>query len=443
MNERNALAFLRWPFWNDAERRPRALWRIAGFMLVAALVTALLSLAGAPRGGLDGSAGALVFAVRAVFTTTIAAVVAVRLLGRHPVRRLGIVPVPGFWGDLAFGLFLGAALMTLIFGFEYAMGWVRVEGFAYVQDPARSFPVLLAGMLFVSLCVGYYEELVSRGYLLREVAEGCAGRRVGPAAALVVGTLLSSALFASGHANNPNASMVSTVNIFFAGVMLAVPFVLTGRLAAPIGLHVTWNFFQSAIYGFPTSGFAPPASAVRIAQEGPETWTGGAFGPEAGVVGLAAMVLAIAAFAYREKWRTGRVEACADARGAAAAAGGQSRRQQLLQRIRRHRLREVIGEAGLAAAPPVVLLAVAGHGDDPDVAEARDLPNLPRHVVAGDVGQADVEQDDVRAELGRHPQGRDAVGGGPHLVAPQADERGHGLGRVLVVVHHQHAPAAP
>src|SRR5688572_23273464 len=101
MNRREALAWLRWPFWNDAERRLRALWRIAGFFLAAGLVVFLLSKAGAPRGGLDG-AGALWFGLRAVVTTTLAAVVAVRLLGRHPARRLGIVPVPGFWGDLAF-----------------------------------------------------------------------------------------------------------------------------------------------------------------------------------------------------------------------------------------------------------------------------------------------------------------------------------------------------
>ena len=312
MNGRTLLAWLRWPFWNDGERRLRAVWRMIGFSLVAALVVFLLSAAGAPRGGLDGSAGALWFGLRAVVTTTIAAVVAVRVLGRHPVRRLGIVPVPGFWGDLAFGLALGAALMTLIFAAELAAGWVHVRGFAFVRDEGRPFALVMLGMAFVAVCVGYYEELVSRGYLLREMAEGIAGRRVTPAAALAVGTLVSSALFARGHADNPNASLVSTVNIFFAGVMLAVPFVLTGRLAASIGLHITWNFFQSAVYGFPTSGFQTPASALAVDQGGPEAWTGGAFGPEAGILGLVAMVAGLAAIAWREKRRAGRVEACAE-----------------------------------------------------------------------------------------------------------------------------------
>jgi membrane protease YdiL (CAAX protease family) len=279
---------------------------------VASLITFVLSslLGRRPRGVDTASAAVIVFALRAAFTTTVAAIVAVRLFDRRPVRELGIVPVPGWWGDLAFGLGLGAALMTVIFGVEWMAGWVRVDGYAFVRNPAHSFPLVMSGMAAVALCVGYYEELVSRGYLLRVIGQGFASRWIGTTAALVVATVISSAVFAAGHAGNPNASVVSTVNIVLAGIMLAVPFVLTGRLAASIGLHITWNFFQSAVYGFPTSGFAAPASVVAITQGGPEAWTGGAFGPEAGIVGLAAMLLASAAFVGREKWRTGRVAVC-------------------------------------------------------------------------------------------------------------------------------------
>ena len=103
---------------------------------------------------------------------------------------------------------------------------------------------------------------------------------------------------------------MSTVNIVFAGIVLALPYVLTGRLAVSIGFHITWNFFQSTVYGFPTSGFATPASALHIEQGGPRGWTGGAFGPEAGLLGLIALVLATAAILWRERRRTGGVAVC-------------------------------------------------------------------------------------------------------------------------------------
>jgi hypothetical protein len=162
-------------------------------------------------------------------------------------------------------------------------------------------------MAGVFACVGFYEELTSRGYLLRTMAQGFTGRRVPPRYALAIAVVVSSVLFGLGHADNPNAGIVSTLNIVFAGIVLSLPYVLTGRLAASIGFHVTWNFCQSTVYGFPTSGFVTPASALLIEQGGPPAWTGGPFGPEGGLLGLLALVVSAAAILWRERRRNGRV----------------------------------------------------------------------------------------------------------------------------------------
>jgi CAAX protease family protein len=300
-------------FWNDAERRMRLPWRLTGFFVVIILLQMAASAAGlrvGPGEVARGSGPALRVSATVLAMLTVATVVAVRLFDRRPVRELGIVPVPGFWSDLVFGLGLGSVLMTLIFAVEWLAGWVRIDAVAYTRAPGETFTGAFWQMAGVFACVGVYEELVSRGYLLRTMAQGFVGRRLRASYALGIAVVLSSFLFALGHVNNPNASLVSTVNIVFAGIVLALPYVLTGRLAASIGFHVTWNFFQSTVFGFPTSGFSTPASALLIVQAGPPRWTGGAFGPEAGLLGLIALMLAAAAILWRERRRSGRVTVC-------------------------------------------------------------------------------------------------------------------------------------
>ena len=109
------------------------------------------------------------------------------------------------------------------------------------------------------------------------------------------------------HAANPNASLVSTLNIAGAGLFLGLPFVLSGELAISIGLHMTWNFFQGNVYGFPVSGSDAGPTFIAIQQAGPQWATGGAFGPEAGVIGLVAIALGCLLTLAWLRWRTGKL----------------------------------------------------------------------------------------------------------------------------------------
>jgi hypothetical protein len=80
------------------------------------------------------------------------------------------------------------------------------------------------------------------------------------------------------------------VGIFLAGIFLGYGYVRTRQLWLPIGLHLGWNFCEGVVFGFPVSGLDIYA-LTRIEVTGPELWTGGAFGPEAGLIILPALIV--------------------------------------------------------------------------------------------------------------------------------------------------------
>lgn len=297
-------------FWNPAEHRLRALLRLvlfAGLVFVFEYTAANVIVAAFGRGALQSDFNVATILLGGVLPITLGVFIAVRFLDRRSVRELGILPGAGFWGDLGFGLLLGAGMQTLIFVVEYQAGWLIVTGFRSTEPSTNSFVAGFAGVTIVFVAVGFYEELLSRAYLLRNIAQGLTGRLVSPTAGLLVATVVSSAIFGALHLSNPNATLVSTFNIALAGAALALPYILTGRLAASIGMHITWNLFQGAVYGFPVSGLGIPVTMIAVRQAGPEFWTGGAFGPEGGLVGAGAIVLMGSLVVVRERLKRGRV----------------------------------------------------------------------------------------------------------------------------------------
>jgi hypothetical protein len=317
-------------FWNSEESRVRMLWRLVGQLLILVPVVFILQiifglaayLLTILQGGLDpgvlpdfssiqgGLTDNPIFNLIAMLGTgvslTISIWIAGRLLDRRKFVDFGLKIDRNWWIDLGFGLGLGAVLMAVIFLIELAAGWVTVRAVFYTENPEAAFLPALLPPLILFLAVGFYEELFSRGYQLTNLAEGLSGKLLGARGGLAAAAVLSSAVFGVLHATNPNASFTSTFNIAVAGLFLAAGFLLTGQLAIPIGLHITWNFFQGNVFGFPVSGANfSTTSFIAINQGGPELWTGGAFGPEAGLLGLGAMVVGTGLTVLWVKWRYG------------------------------------------------------------------------------------------------------------------------------------------
>ncbi len=290
-------------FWNSTEGRLRAGWRlIIQALLMAALalipifgiaepLTALhrrgVFLPGYGHEAYDRVINMIVgpFLAAAVIGSI---AIAARWLDHRRFSEIGGCLDRAWWKGLGLGFGLGALLMGLIFAAEYAAGWIQVSGFFVTRVADVSLALALSFSLVKVLCVGVYEEFLSRGYHLRNLAEGLN---------LPIAVFASSAVFALLHAFNDNATVMSTLGLLVNALLFAAAFLATGRLSAAIGLHIAWNLFEGAVFGFPVSGDLEGASVIAVRQLGPELVTGGAFGPEAGLAGIAASLLGIAVFA--------------------------------------------------------------------------------------------------------------------------------------------------
>ncbi len=312
-------------FWNEQEHRLRAGWRLALHALFFVLVSGILQAVMGMVAGILAIASGInpmdtagiqqavmsspwiqpLSSLISLVVMILSYLVAARWLDKRRVSDFGFHLNGAWFIDFGFGLALGALLMVFIFLVERAAGWVTVTG-TMLSGNTPSFVVGILVYVVVFICVGIYEEMLSRGYQLRNLAEGLNFKFLSPKTALLLAYVLSSAVFGLLHAGNPNATLISTFNIFLAGLFLGLGYVLTGELAIPIGLHMTWNFFQGNVFGFPVSGMAPTATFIGIQQGGPDLVTGGAFGPEAGLIGLAAMLLGSILTWLWVRWRRGQ-----------------------------------------------------------------------------------------------------------------------------------------
>jgi hypothetical protein len=314
-------------FWNRDQRRLRAAWRLLiqgltwlGVQIVLQVPVGIafgLALLGSgqatPEQLMDPAfvmdrftnspllAGVLQITM---FVTVLATVwLAGRFLDRRRFADFGFRFNRAWRLDFGFGLLLGALLMGLIFGVELAAGWVRVSG-TFVAPAGVPFAAAIFAPLGMFILVGIHEEMWFRGYHLTNLAEGLNG--IGPRGAILIAALLSSMVFGLLHASNPNATVASTLNIMLAGLFLALGYILTGELAISIGLHISWNFFQGNVFDFPVSGAgANVVTLIGVEQGGPARWTGGAFGPEAGLLGIIAMLTGSALILLWVRWQRG------------------------------------------------------------------------------------------------------------------------------------------
>jgi membrane protease YdiL (CAAX protease family) len=216
-----------------------------------------------------------------------------RFLDGESLRSLGLARDRGWVGYVVAGLLLGTVLMGLIFVVEWGLGWLAVVGFSWQAQSVASLLVELLAYLLICLAVALYEELAFRGYILQNLRADWG---------VVAAVVASSLVFGLYHRLNPNVTWLAVLNISLAGVVLAACYLVTRHLWLPMAFHFSWNFVQGPVLSFPLSGLHTTGLLVT-SIEGNTLLTGGAFGPEGGLLGTAALCLGLVVLLL---WRVAR-----------------------------------------------------------------------------------------------------------------------------------------
>jgi len=203
--------------------------------------------------------------------------VTLKVFDRGRLRDFGLPGIKYNIGNMVLGLGTGAVSIFSVFIVLLASGRISmVEG---ILAP-KIFPTL-AIWLIIFVLVGLSEEFLFRGYCFKVLLQ--TGDRF-------LAAIISSIFFSLVHLQNPSVNLIAVINIFLAGLVFAYMLIVTGNLWMPIGFHITWNYFQGVILGFPVSGIVTESVyAVEITRN--DLASGGRFGPEGGLVTTAVLTL--------------------------------------------------------------------------------------------------------------------------------------------------------
>lgn len=293
------MSFLKSIFWNADEERVRSLWRLVIQFVLTFIAFLLASIISLPVG--DANLRRLVREIATVILMLGLVFMLSQILDRRQFKDYGYSFDKNWVADFSFGFLLGVFIFVFVFMVEMAAGYAEIETYFYKYDPMPfALQFLISFSIYVS--IGIVEETFSRGYQLKNFLEGLSFKKLNPKISLALGLGIVSLIFGFLHGGNPNASLVSSINISVIALLFGYAYLIRGSLAVPIGLHISWNFTQGNLFGYPVSGVATDISIIKVKVTGNEFITGGDFGPEAGAVIFLALLFGMAlTYAYHKK----------------------------------------------------------------------------------------------------------------------------------------------
>lgn len=214
-----------------------------------------------------------------MFAGSIVATFVMLRVQRWPWSAVALDPDAAAPGLMARGAVIGGATIGIASLALLSIGMLQI-----VPTVPGSSLATAGRYALILIPAAFFEELLMRGYPFAALR-----RLAGWKVALIV----TSIVFGLLHLANPGADGESIAAVMVAGFFLGVVLLATRSLYAAGAAHFAWNWVMAGGLHIEVSGLAAQDPDYRTIETGPDWLTGGAWGPEGGLVAVAAMFIAI------------------------------------------------------------------------------------------------------------------------------------------------------
>ena len=224
----------------------------------------------------------------------------IRFFDKSSFKKYGLQLNKKWFYKFCYGCLIAGIQLCLFFVLLYYTANLTIIDTFVSSSSEHSFVYGFISEMFRQFGVGIYEEIFSRAFLFFIIYEMLRSFKMNAKTSVIISVLFNSLLFGLMHIGNDNATWYTSLNLSMYILTLCLPFLLTGRLGMSIGMHFSWNFIQSAVFGFANSGYMAKGSLLKI-EVTKNLITGGAFGPEGSTILWALAAIAIVFVYYWKK----------------------------------------------------------------------------------------------------------------------------------------------
>ena len=210
-----------------------------------------------------------------------------RFLDRRPFRTVGLA-----FNHILKYFLIGSAIGSIWLGGSVGIAWVF--GWASpIQPIGFTWSVLMGAAISMFFNV-ITQELLLCGFIFQTIRHHSNA---------VIAILVSSLLFAGYHAGAFKGEWLPVVNVFAAGLLFCLAYIITESLWFPIFIHFTWDVLLGPVLGLTESGINDLGTDWKVfVVNGPPLFTGGKFGLEGGlVVTLTVFIIIILMYLFRRQ----------------------------------------------------------------------------------------------------------------------------------------------